>query len=237
MKKILLLGSQHGNELLGDELYRYIQAQHKDLLPYVVFKIGNPDAHRANIRYLESDMNRSYNIPDDTHEARLATELLEYIEKECFDLVLDLHTTVCVQPPCIIIRDITPHNIDFLRATSIEKIVLLQDPMVETTLAGVCPQAVAIEISNNDITPELLESLAKAIKTYATNEVEPIEKSVYSVESLLLKAEVAPDEVDELVNFKPTKSGYIPILTGENSYKKNTHYLGFKATKEEKITL
>lgn len=236
MKKILLLGSQHGNELLGDRLHDYIQANHTELLPYIVFRIGNPRAHEANVRYLESDMNRSYTTSEDTYEARQAKDLLSYIKNEHFDLVLDLHTTVCIQPPCIIIRDITISNIDFLRATSIDKIVLLQDPMVETTLAGVCPQAVAIEISNNDVAANL-DSLCRAIKKYVENDITPAEKSVYTVESLLLKAEASPDEVGELINFQPTRAGYIPILTGENSYKKNTHYLGFKATKEERITL
>lgn len=237
MKKILLLGSQHGNEVLGDELYKYMQVHHTELLPYITFRIGNPRAHDANVRYLESDMNRSYNIPEDTYEARLASELHEYINKQVFDLVLDLHTTVCIQPPCIIIRDIAASNIDFLRAIAIDKIVLLQDPIVETTLAGVCPQAVAIEVSNNDITPELLAMLCRAIKKYAADEITPAEKSIYTVESLLLKAEVSPEDATSLTNFKATTAGYIPILTGENSYKKNTHYLGFKATKEERITL
>jgi succinylglutamate desuccinylase len=221
--------------LLGDALYDYIQANHTELLPYVTFRIGNPRAHDAGVRYIESDMNRSYNITNDTYEARQARELNNYIQKESFDLVLDLHTTVCIQPPCIIIRDITIHNLDFLRATSIDKIVLLQDPMVETTLAGVCAQAVAIEIANGDITPKLLEDLCLDLKKYIEGDMKPVEKTVYTVESLLLKAEVSPDE--NLTNFKATKFGYIPILTGENSYKKNTHYLGFKATKEERITL
>ena len=68
MKKILLLGSQHGNELLGEKLYQYMQTYRQELLPYVVFKIGNPEAHQKGVRYVESDMNRAYTPTPQTVE-------------------------------------------------------------------------------------------------------------------------------------------------------------------------
>jgi len=235
--KILLLASQHGNELLGDALYAHLQDHYSHLLPSITFKIGNPKAYEEGVRYIESDMNRSYDSSLSTYEANLAKAMEEYIKKEKFDLVLDLHTTICDQPPCIIVGGIYPENRSFLQASSIDKIVCIQDDIIHTTLVGKCPQAIAIEVSNDDITTELLDTMSRDIETYINDTQVPNEKTIYTVESLLLKSDVPVEEASQLINFKMMPSGYIPILTGENSYKKNTHYLGFKATKAVKSTV
>lgn len=235
--KILLLASQHGNELLGDALYAHLRTHYAQLLPHIAFKIGNPKAYESGVRYIESDMNRSYDSKLDTYEASLAKDVESYIKKERFDLVLDLHTTVCIQPPCIIVGDILSENRTFLRASTIDKIVCIKDDIIHTTLVGKRAEAVAIEISESDVTTELLDTMCRDIRSYIEKTQEPREKTIYTVESLLLKSDVPIEEVSQLINFKKMPSGYIPILTGENSYKKNTHYLGFKATKEVKSTV
>lgn len=235
--KVLLLGSQHGNERLGDALYAHLQTYRKTLLPYVSFVIANPRAHKKNIRFTESDMNRSYNSTLATYEARRATRVQSIINKGDFDVVLDLHTTTCVQPPCCITQSITPQNAPFLRASSINKIVLLRDPIVRTSLIGNNDHAIAIEVNNTDCTPLFLDALASDIDRFVRAQSLPGPRQTYTVDSLLLKSEVSPSDARHLVNFQKTPSGYTPILTGENSYKKNTHYLGLKATKQDSITL
>lgn len=235
--KILLLGSQHGNEPLGDMLYEHIKRQHTALLPYITFKIGNPRAHEQEVRYIESDMNRSYDDTLSTYESLQAKHMLQFIEEGEFDLVLDLHTTVCNQPPCFILPKLNATLTPFIRASHIERIVLITDSMVHATLTGVNSKVVAIEVANSELTPKLLEMLCRDIVRYIRGDVSPSQKKVYDVPSLLLKIEVAKEDIDSLVNFKKTQAGYIPILVGKNSYRKTTHYLGFKATTETIITL
>lgn len=235
--KILLLGSQHGNELLGEMLYERIQARHSQLLPHLTYKLGNPQAHHKKVRFIESDMNRSYDGTLDTHEARRAQHILQYIKDGEYDLVLDLHTTVCNQPPCFILPEISEYTRPFIRASHIERVVLLTDPIVKTSLTGASSKAVAIEVANSQLTPELLDDLCQDIERFLKKDTRLSEKKVYHVPSLLLKSEVAPELLDSLINFEKTKDGFIPILTGNNSYRKNTHYLGFKAASETIITL
>lgn len=235
--KILLLGSQHGNELPGEKLYAYIKKHHTDLLLYVTYKIGNPEAHQKGIRFIESDMNRSYGDSLDTHEARQAKHVQQFIKDKAFDLVLDLHTTVCSQPPCFIIHELNDTITPFIRASHIERVVRLGDPIVTTSLIGNNPRAVAIEVANTQLKPRLFEALCKDIQHYIKGDAEPVTKKLYEVPSLLLKSEVSDELISSLVNFEKTKDGYIPILVGENSYRKATHYLGFKATTETIITL
>lgn len=237
MTNILLLGSQHGNELLGDLLIERIHSQHPQLLPYITFEIANPRAYEAGVRYIESDMNRSYNVNTLTYESQQAERIEMLIDNNNFDIILDLHTTVCDVPPCIIIEDIYDENTAFLRACSIDKILLMQCDLMKHSLIGRNKKTVAIEVANKDITPELLDQLCQDLQDYIDTKQPHAQKSVYLIKELLLKTSIAPEEASKLVNFEVCKQGFIPILVGENSYKKNTEYLGFKADKETIITL
>lgn len=237
--KILLLGSQHGDELLGDKLYVFVQSHYKNLLPHITFKIGNPKAHATGVRFIESDMNRSYTGKTSTYEEKRAEHMRSYITENNFDLVLDLHTTVCDQPPCFITQTIRDKTRPFLRASHIERVVLLSDPVIHSSLDSVSPNVLAIEVANSDITSEFLNELCKDLERYIEGRSGYRTKKTYDVPSLLLKSEVPENEIGLLVNFQPTSQGFIPILVGTStgSYAKTTHYLGFKATKETVITV
>lgn len=237
MKKILLLGSQHGNELLGDLLYARLKDHYAHLLPHITFKIGNPRAHVAKIRYIESDLNRSYDGSLNTYESKRAEHIKTFIEKGEFDLVLDLHTTVCDQPPCFILPELNSDVTPFIRASHIDRVVLLTDPIVATSLTGTVPKVVAIEVANSQLSGGLIEELCQDIERYLKGGIRPAIKKIYSVPSLLLKSEVAEELIDSLINFQMSEQGFIPILVGQNSYRKNTHYLGFKAISETDVTL
>lgn len=228
---ILLLGSQHGNELLGETLYAYIKTKRPELLPNISYKIGNIRAKKENVRYIGSDMNRSYTGKRTTYEERRAERVLKYIRQQEFDLVLDLHTTTCDQPPCLIISSISPTTVHFLRACSITDIVHMDHPIVETSLIGVCPQAVSIEVNKDALDDTLMNQLCDDLGRYNNNVSEFADKTIYQIDSLLAKTELPEDEAALLQNFKKSRYGFYPILVGENSYKKQTAYLGFKAYK------
>ncbi|HSW78189.1 MAG TPA: succinylglutamate desuccinylase/aspartoacylase family protein [Candidatus Chromulinivoraceae bacterium] len=231
MNKILLLGSQHGNELLGEQLYAYIASNRLDLLPFITFKRGNLRAYRQKVRYIESDLNRSYTGGDTTYEERRANTILKYIKKQDFDLVLDLHTTTCSQPPCLIVAGITDDNRQFIRASSIEKIVHMNHEIVETSLIGVYSKSASIEVNVIQLTTKLMEQLTSDIDRYLHNAASKKTKTVYEVGDLLGKDEITQEQAEELRNFEMSPLGFYPILVGENSYKKYTKYLGFKAYK------
>lgn len=234
---ILLLGSQHGNELLGELLYAHIKANAPDLLSHVTFKIANPKAHAAKKRYIDSDMNRSYDSALSTYESAQAARILSYIEEYDFDLILDLHTTVCDEPPCFIVKDIYDENRNFLTSSSIDRIVLMQAPIVRTSLIGVIKKAVCIEVANEMITESLLDALCSDLRHFIDSSYTFKQKRLYPVDELILKTSVNNEDAARFENFKMSALGFIPILVGENSYKKNTEYLGFKASKETIITL
>lgn len=230
MKRVLLLGSQHGNEPLGDILKVYIRGHAVDLLPYVTFKTANLKAKRSGVRYIESDMNRSYDTKLNTYESRRAATILQYIHDGKYDLILDLHTTNCIQPPSILVRSVASANANFLRATHIGKIIEMRHSIAETSLIGRHDDVMSIEVSNHDLHDEtIIKSLADDLRRYVNGRVFDDIKQLYTVNELLLKTDA--NLRIPLVNFEMSAQGFIPILTGENSYKKNTDYLGFRTDK------
>lgn len=228
MKRVLLLGSQHGDELLGDQLHDYIVANHPDMTGYVDFIIANPAAKKKGVRFMESDLNRSYNGKNNTYEERRGAELLSIISSKEYDLVLDLHTTTCQQPPCIITAS-SGHP--FIRASGIEKIVHMNHDIVRTSLIGVCEKAISIEINKQQCDGKMLELLIADIRNYMQDNAAKTAREIYEVSDLLRKDELSESEAAGLQNFQKTPLGFYPVLVGENSYKKHTEYLGFKAYK------
>jgi succinylglutamate desuccinylase len=229
MKKILILGSQHGNELLGEVLYEYIKTKRRELLPYVSYLVGNVQAKNQNTRYIESDLNRSFNGRKTSYVERRATRIMTYIKQHTFDLVLDIHTTTCQQPPCLIVASPKGVIAPFLRACSIEKVVHMNHDIVRTSLIGVCPQAASVEVNKDSLSEALLSELCDDLQRYLDESEVYAVKTIYEIDDLLKKTELSEQEAGKLRNFQKSPYGFYPVLVGENSYKKQTTYLGFKA--------
>ena len=232
---ILLLGSQHGDELLGEKLHEYIVRYHPDIARQSSYMVGNPQARRHNKRFVESDLNRSYNGKHTTYEERQARRILRHIQQENFDLVLDLHTTTCVQPPCLIVSSLQFESQQFLRSSSCKKIVHINHVIANTSLIGVCPRAISIEVNKDDVSAQLLEALCRDLYRFIASRPSGTTQYRYEVTELLAKASLSEQEIDSLENFTLSPQGFYPILVGEGSYKKHTNYLGFKATKRIKV--
>lgn len=229
MKKILLLGSQHGNELLGEKLYHHIKNNRPELSKYISYKVGNLRAKKASLRYIETDLNRSYNCGQKTYEQRRSKRIIKYINNNQFDLVLDLHTTTCDQSPCIIIPSINPDNSTFLNATFIDKIIHMDMDVVKQSLIGTYPKSVSIEVSKKQLKPGLLNKLADDIDRYIKSENNNRTAIVYQVRDFIHKDKISEELAAKLNNFELCNQGFYPVLVGEKSYKKQTNYLGFKA--------
>ena len=232
MSKILLLGSQHGDELLGEQLYAYIIKNNPEISQFITYLVGNLRAYQKKVRYIESDLNRSYNGGTSTYEERRATRILNYIKKNNFDLVLDLHTTTCLQPPCFIIANITDDNCRFLRSSSIDIIIRMKPAIIASSLIGSYSKAVSIEVSKSLINSCTLMNITKDIKRYIENvSTRDTTKNIYEISDFLQKGELSDEDIAKLRNFEYSPHGFYPILVGEESYKKQSEYLGFKACK------
>lgn len=231
MKKILLLGSQHGDELLGEKLYNFIKINHTKLLENIYYKIGNLKAKKQKTRFTESDLNRSYNCGSKTYEQRRSKAIMKYITTNQFDLVIDLHTTTCDQEPCMIIPSINSDIKDIIDASFIEHIILMKNDVINQSLIGSYSKSISIEISKDQIDDSMLEKLVDDIKRFLDNEKNPRNATVYHVHEFINKNEISEQDAAKMKNFQMSLYGFYPILIGERTYKEQTSYLGFKANK------
>jgi len=121
MKNIAIVVCLHGNEPYGLEV--------KDKLPSAlpVF-IGNPKAIENNVRFTESDLNRSFPGKEDgTYEERLAVDLLKELKK--FDYVIDLHSSTSRMELFGIITKLTKEKIELARKLGLKRVAIMTDKL------------------------------------------------------------------------------------------------------------
>ena len=238
MKQVLLIGMQHGNELLGDKLMNYIALHNPKLLESVDFVVGNPRAFKNKVRFIDTDMNRSYNkkSPEPSYEEIRANKVIELIQATRYNLVLDLHTTTAKQPPCVIMSDFTDATKKFLRCTDISTVVKMPKDITVHSLIGSCRQALSIEVNYEESSGSTLRNLVRSIVAFINNSDTAKEVTVYEVESLLRVDDLTTNPGSQIQNFKALANGCYPVLLGETAYE-SAGYLGFKAKKKYQLTV
>ena len=94
MSKLLFIGATHGNEGFGVEALTEIEATYDRATYNYDWIIGNPRALEADVRFTETDLNRSApgNSNSPNYEERRAAEIVE-LSKD-YDAVIDVHGTV-----------------------------------------------------------------------------------------------------------------------------------------------
>lgn len=225
--KILLIAATHGNEPLGPQLISYIINKRPELLEYIDFMIGNPRALAHKTRYIESDLNRSYSLGDGTYEERRANEIAHHIRNTKPDLVLDMHTTTCTEPPIMIVKDtVDPMVRRFLRNCHIEKVLQVT---TEHDGAGITPSFIAYEVMSRAVKYPLLDSICDDIQHFIDDSISTVSKKLYKMSGKIYKSEVTKNQVGSFVNFEIHPLGFVPIMVGERAYRQQTDYIGFKA--------
>lgn len=117
-KKIIILGSVHGNELSGYECINKIANELKDteINGEILLIIANPEAKKQNKRFIDEDMNRLFdektlseikNGDKSTAERKRINELLPLLEN--VDYLIDLHNTIKPSIPFIFCENTKKH--------------------------------------------------------------------------------------------------------------------------------
>lgn len=99
---ILLTGLTHGDETIGLQIINLILQEIKTNLNLgknvnfkIAFLLNNVEAYKKNIRFIESDLNRSFGSEEkNTKEKKRAQEIENIISQFKIELLLDLHQTI-----------------------------------------------------------------------------------------------------------------------------------------------
>ena len=225
MTKILAIISTHGNELLGPNLLAYMLAKRSKLLENIEFIIANPRAYAKNVRYIESDLNRSYGLGLDTYESQRAKVIEERIRLLKPELVLDFHTTTAEQPNILITADKDNEVVQRFINSSAVKDVLVVEPLNDITT--VVSNFAAYEVPNSHLNDDLYEQICTDIARYLDEETVDQERTFYKMTGKILPEEER--NIADLENFVYNDIlQAIPAFLGKEAYKQDGTYAGFK---------
>ena len=225
MIKILAIISTHGNELLGPNVLAYMLSKRSKLLEDIEFIIANPRAYAKNVRYTESDLNRSYGLGLDTYESQRAKVIEERIRLLKPELVLDFHTTTAEQSDILITADRNNEVVQrFINASAV-KDILVVEPLNDITT--VAPNFVAYEVPNSHLNDDLYKQICTDIERYLDRKMIDQERTFYKMTGKILPEE--GQNIAGLKNFVYNNTlQAIPAFLGEEAYKQDGTYAGFK---------
>lgn len=234
MKRILLLGSQHGNEVLGINLFKHILSVDPELGNNIDYICGNPNAFLVNKRFTESDLNRSYGAQNiKTYEEKRAHEILLYIKEHKFDYVIDLHTSTSDIGKALILPSLSENIRKIINRSNIYNIIVMPPHIVSQSLIGNVPNSISVEYNENLATKHssLVELYAFVKMLSVKTACQPKKRNVFHVDRLIKTEELKNERV---TNYTKTSSGYYPLLYGEKNY---TTYSGFAASTKTELLI
>lgn len=236
--KILLVGAQHGDERLGPRLQRFI-SKNRELYRSVDYICGNPKAYRQNVRFIETDLNRSYDtLPAATYEQKRAQKILSKIADTNYDYILDIHTSRAKVGRFFLTTSLNSAIKDIVKASNIDRVAIMSPEIANCSLIGQVPNVISVEYERglsetSQAIKEVSEILDNLLNKAALADRQPRQREVFYVNH---KIPVGSMLSSKAQNFERTPQGFYPVIfnpTG-GSYKT---YLGFAANKKEKIVI
>lgn len=138
--KFAIVYSLHGNEKYGESVAKKF--------PNIFSIKGNPKAFEKNVRFIESDLNRSF-CEGESYECQRAKELLKRLEN--FDYVLDLHSSSEKCPLFGIITKPNKEKIEFAKKLGLKKLVIMSpDFAKENSLIDFLKCGLSLEIGPHE---------------------------------------------------------------------------------------
>ena len=203
----------------------YMLSKRSKLLDDIEFIIANPRAYAKNVRYTESDLNRIYGLGLDTYEGRRAKIIEERIRILKPELVLDFHTTTAEQPDILITADRNNEVVQrFINASAV-KDILVVEPLNDITT--VAPNFVAYEVPNSHLNDDLYKQICTDIERYLDGKMIDQGRTFYKMVGKILPEE--EKNMAGLENFVYNDElQAIPAFLGEEAYKQDGTYAGFK---------
>lgn len=215
MNKTLIIGATHGNEPIGVRALESIGTQREDF----DWIIGNPRAYEQNIRYTDTDLNRS--APGDTtsknYEERRAAELVALSKK--YEATIDIHGTSKDTGCFIIITNPSKENIELAKQLDVERVVYWPalSPELEGPVSEFFPCGLEIECGPKEDTSTQVE-LERILNRYLDGKPRKTEQRFYEVYGQLEgKSTVQLQEFEEVTIENET---FAPLLIGsyQDSY-------------------
>jgi hypothetical protein len=171
----------------------------------VPFLLGNPAAYRMNVRFLERDLNSSFGRKGGDKEAKRARELLKKISDNM--CVVDFHTTSAKTPPFSIVVD--KKLLPLAARTGIKRVVYMRHNIKGGRALINVRRGISVEAGTH-ATKQSHEITLRVVKNVASEKYWSID--LYEVYGVIKRS-------GHYKNFVKHKDDFIPILSGEKSYR------------------
>lgn len=202
--KVAIACCLHGNETYGLEVV-------KVLSPKIPYFVGNMEALRRGIRFIDSDLNRSFpGSKNGNHEAKIAFGLSNQLKK--FDYVIDVHSSSNHCPLFGIITKPNKKKIDFAKKLGLKRLVIMPKFFASgKALIDFVNCGISLEIGPHNGKSNV-RNVLDSINNFLERKMAGKEMEIYEVFDVIKKE--APKVA--IKNFEEVKKGQI-IATGNKS--------------------
>ncbi len=242
--ELTVVGSVHGDEPAGKKAIENFLEEEHDFQRPVQFIIANEEALEEDVRYIDTDMNRSFpgDADSDSHEERLAAEITDLVKET---LVLDIHTTHSYPRPFATFTRLNDTTRGLLKDVGAEYAVHFPG---ETGTLHEQTDGVVIETGYQG-SEEAVENAEKTIENFLKaqdaleGESEPCEPEIFRYYET-----VEGDWNFKAENFQKVETGQVYAVNGEEKLEASEEFypvlmstngydgqLGFKARKIEEL--
>ena len=227
--ELAVVACQHGDEKFGKVVLDNIEAD-KSLSSRIKTVFANEPAYDANLRYIHTDLNRSFKRDDISgNEANLASDILEVLDDTQY--LYDIHTTYSANFKALQIVSSLSRSVQMLLSHFDEEdIALLSPGDTKNSLIGNHPAGVALEFgreyANGDEPLRLCLSAIKGVVEGGYGKY--LKKRVFEISSLIPNTDPAIPEDIQSGDYSEVHGGYVimPKLPRDVS-----NYRGFLASR------
>lgn len=226
--KTYLLVAMHGDEQFGLKVAGKVQQTN----PNVCVRVGHPEAVAKRVRFIESDLNRSFEPALTTLESQLAKSIKREVSECKPDYIIDVHCSYSNVGKVGIVAQLTSKTLYLAEALGMEAVVIM--PNAENSFIGCFAGiAISIEYGKNYRSDKLAQDIASKIKNLKIErERSSVKIPIYKVFGKIDKNFEDLATIRNL-HYNAKLKGY-PFLAGLNTYE---HMGGFLAKKLKKPTL
>ncbi|MCK4729794.1 MAG: succinylglutamate desuccinylase/aspartoacylase family protein [Candidatus Aenigmarchaeota archaeon] len=202
---MLLIYCLHGDEIITEKIAKQLNKKYG-----INILLGNPEARNKQIRFSESDLNRSFNKRG-TQESQRAKELKQILSKRNEDIIIDLHTTTAKMPPIGIITNLK--QLKLASRLGVENLILMNDRFsTGGSLIENIPNSISLEIYPDK------KSIKDAKRMILNSRNPEMKLKSFNIYEIISSVKIESVEKD-ITNLQELNDGHYPVFYGEKAYK------------------
>ena len=224
--KIFVIAAIHGDELFGLKIIGRIKKYFKN---EILIRVGHPEAIAKRKKFIEEDLNRSFNSKKQSVESQIAKDIKKEITNSVADLIIDIHTSIVSVGKVAIVAKHNPLTEYVAQALSMDVLVIMPKSLTKTALIGCFPnKSISIEFGRDNKSDTLASEIAKKIESlnFSKSKKNSNNLPIFQVYDQIDKNYKGLSTIKNLV-FNKELGGY-PFLAGLNTYKSIGGFLAKK---------